>query len=733
MKKGQVTIFVVMGIILIIIVGLLIYVRTEISQPELPIGDESLFQFERAIKTQTEDCMEQLAKEAIIELGKTGGYLDTSFIQPSGYTATDSNGLEIFPESGQYIPYWYHMDSSNSCTNCEFEARYPLLNGGRNSIETQLAKHIEENIDFCVNDYESVELQGVDIEETGQSDVEVTFGLGMTSIRLNKEVTLTRDESVAKVDEYYAYLDINFNSIYQLARDIISSLNSYKKIEEITAEDIAIYSFGQDPENSPIPPMEAGTITYFEYPGMKMWPVEGTKNILKNQILPVTVNGFKVSGSKNDIVITNSNMTPEEEFSEALQYNKRISLPYYDRARLSQLNVYFNYLPLWNPYLRINGRNGVVMSQPEKIFPPGNIFMPFNLGTIYEMDFNYFYDVSFPVMIEIEDEEAFNGEGYTFIFAYEANIRNNEGFTGNTTNVGTDVSGTYCDYRNKITNNLTIQVKDPITNNSIENQELNFQCGSLSCNLGVTNESGVLTTRLPTCLDGRITMPESYEYYLLSPIVLSPREGLGGEYELAVYTKKELPIKVLKNPIRKSFDTTSLAYNWNPAILDLTPMTDEMFIITMELVSGDQDFTAFARYDTNTNATISLIPGNYSVEIISLLQLGENRSVDRVHIPKRTIEYDEQPWWPGGQEEVDIPSITFNDTFPSGGVTINNNTGYFFVNTSLYDSSEIVFHTFIINHEDMDMLEDLEQMNKIEEYSIEYAQNESVRVLPELR
>ncbi|MBU1201094.1 MAG: hypothetical protein KJ583_04595 [Nanoarchaeota archaeon] len=724
MKKGQITMFVVMGIVLVILVGLVVYIKSSIVTTEPPETDitETYSNEIASIKLYTEDCMYKLGKEAFIELGQRGGYLDTSFIHPYGLTATESDGFEIFPDSGIVIPFWYYMKSKNDCTGCVFDSQKPFLAGRTNkSVTGQVISYIENNIDSCLKGYSFMKTEGFEVVE-GPPKVDIKLG-GDTIIEMKKSVVIEKDGKTYSINSFVTSLGLDFSSLYSFATEIVEQLIYQGFFENQVLNDITIYNFGYDEVSKPIPPIQGGKETYFSYPGMYMKSIENVNNILANEVIPNTVSGVKVSGTRNGVismVISGKNET-ELFFEEAFQNQKLLQIFNFDRVDRNQYSVFFTYLPIWKPYLRINNKAGFLNVQPAKIFPP--ISLPFDLGSIYQMNYNFYYDLSFPVMIRLYDEEAFNGEGYNFIFGFESNLRKNTPFnksgTAPTLNVQGNQNDVFCDYRNRNSGNISIIVKNFATKQPVKGLEISYTCGSLTCLIGATGmyDTPGLVTTLPTCLDGVISFSDN-NYYIDKPTYLTSVKGKNQAVEIVAYPKKKLNITILSNPVRKNYDFSIPKIFWEPVFLELTPSIDETFLIRVERISNDSsinEFKSFASFNSETPAAIEFIPGNYSIEVISLLYLGENRSVDRIVIPE-----DERCY---SGECFTLPEVSFNATFPSGGVVLNNETGYFEIGEDIYNKSNITFKVFTIDHAGMKVMEDLEEMNKIEYYSMNYKSN----------
>ena len=157
-KKAQITIFIIIGIILLFSSALVFYIKNKVSgvEPTATIIEKSPPADLEGMKDYVESCIYLTAKEGIKKLGSSGGYITPSeFGITKGSEPTEGNGLELFPNSGYVVPYWHYLKSSNDCTGtCNFASEMPPLKGDNpRAIESQVSRYIEQNLKYCVNDF----------------------------------------------------------------------------------------------------------------------------------------------------------------------------------------------------------------------------------------------------------------------------------------------------------------------------------------------------------------------------------------------------------------------------------------------------------------------------------------------------------------------------------------------------------------------------------------------------
>jgi len=152
-KKAQLTIFLIIGIILLFSSAIVFYIKGEVIEDTAAV----LPQIERVplelqpLKTFVENCIRDVATDAIKKLGLYGGYIDpensdyTGTFLTAGYEPTESEVLVFLGD--KKIPYWWFLDSDNDCQAlCKFASKRPTTNptGGPTSIVNQINTYIKK-------------------------------------------------------------------------------------------------------------------------------------------------------------------------------------------------------------------------------------------------------------------------------------------------------------------------------------------------------------------------------------------------------------------------------------------------------------------------------------------------------------------------------------------------------------------------------------------------------------
>ena len=97
-KRAQITIFIIIGVILLLSLSIVIVIRTETSKvfvEKFLLPEEII-----PIREYTQNCLESVSREAINRIGANGGFIDI----PDIIRLNPKARLDIFPEAGVMLP-----------------------------------------------------------------------------------------------------------------------------------------------------------------------------------------------------------------------------------------------------------------------------------------------------------------------------------------------------------------------------------------------------------------------------------------------------------------------------------------------------------------------------------------------------------------------------------------------------------------------------------------------------
>jgi len=499
-KRGQISVFIIIGIIILLVFGLAFYIKSRISKPEEiePIIEDIPTQL-YPIKIFIEQCIDRTATDAINLIGESGGYTDISEFGIT-HTAdpTTSQAVEFSPDSSLNVAYWWYLKSSNDCSgNCEFSSEMPDLKSEMkkgserspmdSSIEAQIDKYINYNLNECLNDFSDFEDQGFEVRELGKITTTTTIMQDEVLVSINYPLEIRKGKVKSKASNFFTTIPVNLKNVYELAFMITSDEINYHFLELNTLNLIAGFS---EIDNEKLPPMAGSK---FELSSPIYWTKPDVKTKLEGMLMSY-VPLLQVEDTLN---------YQERIFDDSIKQRiySQMGIPSYGDS-YKKLGVDFSYLGWWPIYFDINTKSGIIMPESAST----NI-LPLGIGI---QRYDFLYDISYPVVITINSQESFYGKGYSFRFALEANIRNNEAINSSFVSLKGKSGETsmFCDINKRNSGNIKITTVNAQTNQPLEGVIVYYSCGDESCFMGETkikDNKAVLETKFPICAGGTIT------------------------------------------------------------------------------------------------------------------------------------------------------------------------------------------------------------------------------------
>ncbi|MBU0615177.1 MAG: hypothetical protein KJ601_03730 [Nanoarchaeota archaeon] len=699
-KKGQITLFIIIGIVILIILGFFLYIRSSTTQEDMVTKLTQVQEVSRdfdLVYDYIDNCLNEIATEGLQLIGERGGYINPGeYGVSAGTDATESSGIRL--AKNWLIPYWFYMRSENTCEGtCAFTV-VPEVNlflteaQGSPSIEGQLKEYLEDNLDTCLGEFLPLKEQGFDVKELGSLRATALIAENDVIFSIEYPLKVTLGEKSQDISNFFIRAPVNLRKFWEAATVISSMQSQFKYLERLALNLIVAYS-GMDSDD--LPPMSQLT---FEFGSEKRWQKSMINKKIKD-MLALNVPLIKVYNTKNYQYIS----APGNRLKESM-LNEGVTI--LGNSSWSDLEVNFAYLG-WDPYFDLNCKGDSCESTSASF----DLF-----GLFGFQQYNFAYDLSFPALVTIADPKALNQRGFVFNLMLEANIRNNKPMSANFSSLGrVPYAGEsmLCDYDKRNSGEIDITVRD-IENKPVQDAEVTFTCGQ-SCYIGRTGADGKLKTRFPICLGGIVNfMKQDYLRYSapLSTAVDRPEKFM--VQMTPILTKKLVVKKALlrKNPVTKVFDRVPQTF------VDPVNITEnETALITLERLGSinEQGHSSMAEYHGGQGPVeIQIAPGNYSVRI-DLFYNGD------VSIPEEVRRV--------GDESVTIPEMEFNDMFPNGGLYYDHNFNMFNLNkgdlTFIALSPNIPFIP-----EAERTVEDITQVSKLGFYSYNWAYPLQVRYGP---
>lgn len=689
MKKGQITVFIILGVILLFIIGTVLYftsegITTQYEEAELRLSE--IPREAQPVRDTVHAALAQLGKDGLRKIGSTGGY-----IEPAGsvntFAPTDGNAVQLSP-GGPQVSYWWHMSSKNTCkNNCQFASQRPTLQ----IIQEQLSDYITANLPSALD---NLNIPGCTITAVGDAEATATLAANVL-ITATYPLQAACEGSTTTISDYAIILPLNFPEIYELATNITTYQADYGFLEQATRTILDSFS---DVDNSLLPPtggLEIGPLI-----PSKIWIKYNTKEELK-KLITSYVPFIQVDGTRNYRYLTAPSDTRDKELYEAL-YNRQFLLPvdkdYFD---LEARFVYLN----WEPYFDLNCNGQVCQADSANIiFPP----LLFTLNR-----YNFAYDISYPVMVELRAPNAFNGEGYNFHFMLEQNLRNSQPFKGQEQlylPIDPEHAATnFCDPAQRTSGTIDMNVVDKTTGQPVNDASISYLCGGEHCVIGSTS-NGTYSGTFPKCIGGVLKISKIDYATFSGPMDVV--DDKSSSAHIALEKQKTISATIKNYHLVKLTKRGQWQFQEGMA---LKPDAEQTTIIqlTKNTTSWEEPFFTAVQLTGDTPAELIIAPGTYDVTINAFLHKDLVIPTD-----KRCTTY--KKFFKKEKKCYDVPKdpIIFNATnpFPYGYAQFT-----WTVTPSDLLKNNVEFKQFILAIDKVEqnnrIVEDLEQIEKIRLYS----------------
>lgn len=367
-KKGQVTIFIILGIVLLIAITLFILFKQEIVtfKPEqLPTTEKG------KVEQYLTSCMDTLGNEALFLIGQQGGYVEV----PSSISTDGSQHLRVSPFL--VVPFWA-IGPATSIPSLDL-------------IKQEIDEHIQTNLRTCVLGLEPFQ-ETYDISEKSEitSDTKILDNKVAFNVHWELEVKTKDGEVITTIADHTSESPIKLKNAYETAQQIVTQEMQTLKLEDLTQDLIAL-----EHKNLPVAGVEMSCTR-------KEWNAQTAKDTLKD-LLRVNLRQLKIKG------------TEFVEFPEELPYYQNHYIwnigDNFTRQDMSVSFKYDNNYPFTFQVTPLDGnkmRSGIVGGSSA-------------LSYLCIQIWKFTYDVSYPVMITIQDDTT----GYNFNTALTVHLIRN--------------------------------------------------------------------------------------------------------------------------------------------------------------------------------------------------------------------------------------------------------------------------------------------------------------------
>ena len=742
MRKAQVTIFVILGIVLLIVASIFMVMRSKLHQQTSPDITHDFSAVKASYEAAAATCIKLEAPAAFQQVFSHGGYADPQAAGLAAFPDVPTAGSAVLLGDDHLVPYWLRQDTGAGCRGgCSYSFHVPALNPGESngvSVAEQVGDLLESSVKQCLDRWQP----SADYDVAMSPDLSITVGIGDggVSYDLQRDVQLTFVPSGAQTSmrEVTASTSDNVKAFYDDAIAVLEQAitsNTSDSLPYAVKTIIEAYGMGSDPQ---LPPMYGGTRFVFGDGRPDTWMLPDVEEYLRLVLADnLALIHFRNTGGDHLFF-------DENHYSQAI-YNSGPFTPtvfFPDQAEAFNMSFLYQYDPNWPIDLKISP--GGYYLKPSGFSTPKVPFLP----SIGYYDYSFQYDLVIPILIVAEDKSLFGGQGLTLLYGVETGLSANEPALYGEVPAAEDQSTDFFRSPDYFLDGLiSITTKDTLTGAPLADIPLLYACGDNILEVATTNHDGVAKTYLPFCLGG-VLYADADGYYS-DAVQLSNVDATDQDVTLDLSPVKTFRLKVESYSLFKQFSFDQISDDngflseyqamaddlqakgidpsagiWNVSTVSSPMLPDESLtvIFTRAVRPGEQEQVEVKYFNSSTAAdqTVDLAAGNYTIEAYLTVQLGPDRLIKEIVIPKETLCWGDKFLDFQKKECQDINETRFNDTFYAGGVTFSGDDALV-VTVDDYEKSTIVIPYLSLRLADLEKHADLGVLGSMDAYKKVYA------------
>jgi hypothetical protein len=369
-KQAQVTVFIILGILLLLAFGLIYVVKTEV----ITFNPEELAVFQKGnVEDYLSACIQQLGEEAIFKIGQQGGYLEL----PPEISGDPGRNLVTSPLTK--VPFWAYQDKTS----------IPPLS----DIKIRIDNYIQDNLRNCIFQFTPFMQQYDFLEKSSiTANTEIVENKVIFNVHWDIDIRNKAGERVTETIEHLAESPIKLKKAYDTAKLITEREMGELKLEDITQDLLAL--------EHPLVPVSGFEMSCDK----KEWEVMQAE-VTFREMLHINLAQLQIKGT------------------QVIEYPE--SLPYYQSHYLwdlgqdfqqSQISAYFQYDNYTNYpyYFSVTPRSGSKLLSNS--VTGGDV-----ASFLCMQNWKFNYDLIYPILVNVRDETT----GYVFKIGMTVNLQHN--------------------------------------------------------------------------------------------------------------------------------------------------------------------------------------------------------------------------------------------------------------------------------------------------------------------
>lgn len=576
-KKAQVTIYIILGLVLLIAVGMLFFLETEKIEKavETEIPGEVEYAGQQELRNFMDACIREAAFNGIEIIRLQAGYIDIPADTP---TVTVKNGKRIVvqdglkkvvddPEGENEAAYW--LDSENR-----------LFVPTENYIANNLADYIKKSVLLCTDDFSAFKEENYAIA-AGDLNVDVEFS-DEVLVKIDYPISFERGDIKFEEKEFILRVPVGLGKAIDIAADIVVNEYIGNFLEYDIKYLLALYSYA----GADVAKYDPGFRTSISFSGdigdpksglpplsftmanmnckMATWELDEVEEMLKDNFAAnfqyIAVEGYdsKAPSADNDIARGVYKGFTHDIVNE----------------RYEDTEIDFIFDRDGDMFVDVKPRSGDTL-KPHRHTATGIKFLPLFCTLRYQFK----YTLKFPVFAKVIDTKgyAIDVPGRTvdkennFEFsvpigvflcgnqnrkctgkpAYASQEISLEDFNFDELNITLPVETMFCDEDMKLSQPMKIRTIDAYTFQPVTDATVFYRCGSFEneCVVDISDDEGFVETRMPLCVNGQLYVIKDDYSQSVTPLTTEQGSALKQiDYILEPLKELEVEVKLVELP-----------------------------------------------------------------------------------------------------------------------------------------------------------------------------------------
>ena len=219
-RRGQVSIFVILAIVIVVGLAIFFVYRTNIFSGSIPTEISPAYDYYTS-------CVQSVLRDGVSIAGSHAGYLQNPDFNPGTTFAPFGSELNFLDQA---VPYWYYI-SGNGLSLEQIPTK--------NQIEQQFDSYLQSQIEKCGLD--SFTSNGYSIS-LGPASFKTTIAANKVSSRVSQKITISYAGKTFSVSGFDISLDSSFGNFYEVAKRIYDYEKKNSFLENYSTDILYTYA-----------------------------------------------------------------------------------------------------------------------------------------------------------------------------------------------------------------------------------------------------------------------------------------------------------------------------------------------------------------------------------------------------------------------------------------------------------------------------------------------------------